>query len=83
MKNVLFASLLAGVSVSAFAGEFGDECAFALSMGKHLKTDCSISEVIGGKTLCFSSAAAKATFDKYPEMSLKQAKSFYEKEKAK
>ncbi len=83
MKKVWLAPLLAGVSVSAFAGEFGDECALGLSMGRHVKTDCSISEVIGGKTLCFSSAAAKATFDKYPEMSLKQANSFYEKEKAK
>lgn len=83
MHRIVVASLLAGLSASAFAGEFGDECALGLSMGKHVKTDCSISEVIGGKTLCFSSASAKATFDKYPEMSLKQANSFYEKEKTK
>ena len=83
MHGILVAPLLAGLSVSAFAGEFSDECVLGLSMGKHVKTDCLISEVIGGRTLYFSNAAAKATFDKYPEMSLKQANSFYEKEKAK
>ncbi len=64
MRKLLVAAvfgLFAGSSIAA-TGEFNDECAYGLSLGKHVKTDCSVNEKIGGKTYCFSSAEAKKKF---------------------
>jgi len=64
MKKTLIALSMALFASTAFAakGEFDQECAYGLSMGKHVKTDCSVSEQIDGKTYCFSSAEAKSKF---------------------
>lgn len=65
MKKTLLAiglSLFAGAGFAAATGEFNDECAYGLSLGKHVKTDCSVHEKIGTKTYCFSSAEAKTKF---------------------
>jgi YHS domain-containing protein len=63
VRTVLIAGLCV-ISAVAFAakGEFGDLCALGLTMGKEVKTDCSVNEAIGGKTYCFSSADAKGKF---------------------
>lgn len=64
VKTLLAAVLLASSAFALAAGEFGDHCAFGLSMGKQVKTDCSINENIEGKTYCFSNDQAKANFMK-------------------
>jgi len=64
MKKSLVAIALSMLAATAFAaqGEFNQECAYGLSLGKHVKTDCSVTEQIGGKTYCFSSNEAKGKF---------------------
>jgi YHS domain-containing protein len=67
------AGLLA-LSMSAFAGEFNNECAWGLANDKHVVTDCSVSSVGGdGKTYCFSSEASRDAFMKDPETNAKKA----------
>ena len=63
VKTLLFVGL-SMLSAFAFAakGEFGDLCALGLAMGAEVKTDCSVNEMVGGKTYCFSSADAKGKF---------------------
>lgn len=75
MKKTLLAmalSLFAGAGFAA-TGEFNDECAYGLSQGKHVKTDCSVSEKIGTKTYCFSSAEAKTKFMSDSKAHMKKA----------
>ena len=83
MKSIksLLTIALCAAAVAAFAakGEFGDHCAFGLSMGKVVQTDCAISEAVAGKTYCFSSADAKAAFMKEPEAALGKAEANYAK----
>jgi len=64
MRKTVIAAALALFAGSSFAatGEFNNECAYGLSLGKHVKTDCSVSEKIDGNTYCFSSAEAKNKF---------------------
>jgi YHS domain-containing protein len=64
MRKTMVAAAFALFAGSSFAatGEFNDECAYGLSLGKHVKTNCSVSERIDGKTYCFSSAEAKSKF---------------------
>ncbi|MCC7546286.1 MAG: hypothetical protein IT532_00825 [Burkholderiales bacterium] len=64
MKKTLIAIAMSMLAATAFAakGEFDQECAYGLSLGKHVKTDCSVSEQINGKTYCFSSPEAKGKF---------------------
>lgn len=75
MRNILFATALALFATSAFAakGEFNDECTYGLSQGKHVKTDCSVNEQIGGKTYCFSSPGAKSKFMADAQGNMKKA----------
>lgn len=75
MKKTLLTitlSLFAGAGIAA-TGEFSDECAYGLSQGKHVKTDCSVSEKIGTKTYCFSSAEAKSKFMSDAKGNMKKA----------
>jgi YHS domain-containing protein len=64
MRKILVAAAfgLSAGSIFAAAGEFNNECAYGLSLGKHVNTDCSVSEKIDGKTYCFSSPEAKSKF---------------------
>jgi len=64
MKKIIIASAMALLASASYAatGEFSQECAYGLSMGKHVATDCTVNEKIGGKTYCFSSAEAKSKF---------------------
>jgi YHS domain-containing protein len=82
VKTLLVAGLCA-VSAFAFAakGEFGDLCALGLAMGKEVKTDCSMNEMVGGKTYCFSSADAKGKFMTDPAAMLAKAEQNFVKMK--
>jgi YHS domain-containing protein len=75
MRKILLAAVLALFATGSFAakGEFNEECAYGLSVGKHVKTDCSVSEQIGGKTYCFSSPDAKTKFMADAQGNMKKA----------
>lgn len=79
MKKIAIAAALAFAAGSAFAnsGEFNNECAYGLTMGKHVKTDCSISEKIDGKTYCFSGAEVKTKFMADAKGNMKKAQEFF------
>jgi len=64
MKKIILASAMALFASASYAatGEFDKECAYGLSMGKHVSTDCSVNQQIDGKTYCFSSPEAKSKF---------------------
>lgn len=79
--RVFFASALAGALLltgTAFAatGEFDNMCTMGLAMGKEVKTDCTISGQIDGKTYCFGSEVAKTTFMKDPKGNLAKAQAY-------
>lgn len=70
----LAAAALLACSVSAFAGEFKNECAWGLSNGKHVSTDCSVNALgKDGKTYCFSTEKARESFMKDPVAHAKKA----------
>ena len=71
MKKIVagaIASLfVAGVAFAApTAGEFGNHCAWGLTMGKQVATDCKINwtDEKTHKTYCFSSDEAKTSWAK-------------------
>ena len=60
------------------AGEFGNECAWGLANGKHVKTDCSVNMTHeNGKTYCFSSDKAMAAYMKDPSGNMSKATKTY------
>ncbi len=72
-RIILGAGVLA-LSASAFAGEFGNECAWGLANSKHVKTECKVNAVReDGKTYCFSSDKAMDAFMKDVPANLKKA----------
>lgn len=81
--NLAFVPLLAmaGFTGASLAGaaEMGDNCTVGLSMGQMMKTDCSVKTEYRGKTYCFSNEEAKMTFMADPEMVIRKAKAFYDK----
>jgi YHS domain-containing protein len=80
MRNLAFCLGLWLASAAAWAGqgEFGNQCAMGLTMGKNVATDCSINmKGTDGKTYCFGNEEAKAAFSKDPEGNLKKAQEFY------
>ena len=82
MKATYFVSALAGaalLSTAAIAGTgaYDNMCAMGLALGKQIKTDCSISGMIGGQQYCFGSEEAKASFMKDPDANLAKASDFY------
>jgi YHS domain-containing protein len=83
LKPALAGAFALGLATAAFAatGEFDDMCAMGLTSGKQVKTDCSISEQIGGKTYCFGNEAARTEFMKDPQGNVAKAGSAYQKEK--
>jgi YHS domain-containing protein len=71
--SALIAIGLLSVGAGVQAGEFNNECTTALSMGKHIKTDCSIAETLKGKVYCFGNEEARQTFRKNPEATAAKA----------
>jgi YHS domain-containing protein len=74
---VIAGAFLFGLATAAMAGEFDNMCSMGLAMGKEIKTDCSINEVIAGRSYCFANDEAKTTFMKDPTGNLAKAKTFY------
>jgi len=73
-----FALGLATMAVAA-TGQFENMCAQGMATGQEVKTDCSVSEEIGGKTYCFGNEAARAEFMKNPDANVAKAEANYEK----
>ena len=71
-----FSIALAGAAFAA-SGEFDGMCAQGLASGQKVKTDCSISGQVDGKTYCFGNEDAKTEFMKDPEGNLAKAKANY------
>jgi YHS domain-containing protein len=72
--------LMLGLNLPAAAateGEFDDNCAMGLALGKEIKTDCSVNTVYAGKTYCFGNETAKQLFLKKPDEFLLKAQIFY------
>lgn len=84
LKPAIASALALGLASAAFAatGEFDDMCAMGLATGKQVKTDCSVSEEIGGKTYCFGNEAARTEFMKDPQANIAKAQSAYQQEKS-
>ncbi|KPK35664.1 MAG: hypothetical protein AMJ66_00570 [Betaproteobacteria bacterium SG8_40] len=81
-KLLLSVALIGIASVSHAAeveGEYDNLCVTGLSMGKEVETDCSVNVEMDGVTYCFSSAKAKAVFDKDPEGTIAKADKTFEK----
>lgn len=68
----------ATVHSRAKQAEYGDECAWGLSQGKHVMTDCSINMTrADGKTYCFSSDKAMDAFMKNPVQNMSRSMETY------
>jgi YHS domain-containing protein len=65
----------------AATGEFDNMCTQGLATGQQVKTDCSISAQVEGKTYCFGNEAAKTEFMKDPKANLAKAQANYSKMK--
>jgi len=86
MKKI-FAAAIASLFVagSAFAapttGEYGKHCAWGLTMGKQVATDCSINwtDSTSHKTYCFSSQEAKTSWAKDTTANTKKADTEFSK----
>jgi hypothetical protein len=73
----LGAGLLA-LSVSAFAGECGNDCAWGLANSRQVMTECKVNAVReDGKTSCFSSDKAMDAFMKDAPGNLTQAQASF------
>ena len=86
MKRIVVAAIASlFVSGVAFAspttGEYGNHCAWGLTMGKQVATDCKINwqDSTTHKTYCFSSEEAKSSFAKDTAGNTKKADAEYTK----
>jgi YHS domain-containing protein len=77
--STIAGALLLGLATAAMAatGEFDNMCAEGLALGKDVKTDCTVSETIDGKTYCFGNETAKTLFMKDPHGNLAKAQQYY------
>ena len=67
LSTMAAALLFATAAIGAASGEFDNMCAEGLALGKDVKTDCTVSETIDGKTL----------FMKDPQGNLAKAQTYY------
>jgi YHS domain-containing protein len=77
LSTIAGALLLATSAIAAASGEFDNMCAEGLALGKDVKTDCTVSETIDGKTYCFGNELAKTLFMKDPQGNLAKAQTYY------
>jgi YHS domain-containing protein len=80
MNKAMLTAAFAGAllfATAAVAGEFDNMCAMGLATGQKIKTDCSISSQVDGKTYCFGSSAAMTEFMKDPKGNLAKATAFH------
>ena len=81
IASTVAGALLLGFATAALAvtGQFDNMCAMGLAVGKEIKTDCKINEVIAGLSYCFADDGAKTMFMKDPQGNLAKAQSYYSK----
>ena len=77
IKSAVAGALLLGMATVAMAGEYDNMCTYGLSQGKQVKTDCSVSASLAGKTYCFSSADAMASFMTDYKTNMSKAADYY------
>jgi YHS domain-containing protein len=72
--------LMVGLASAALAatGEYENMDAMALTQGKAVKTDCSISSQLEGKTYCFGSQTAMTQFMQHPRKNVRKAQAAYQ-----
>ncbi len=72
--------LMLGIASAALAatGEYENMDAMALAQGKVVKTDCSISSQLDGKTYCFGSQQAMTQFMQNPKKHIRKAHAAYQ-----
>lgn len=76
IASAVAGSLMLATAAVAATGEYDNMCTMGLAMGKEVKTDCTISGQIDGKTYCFGSEEAKTTFMKDPKGNLAKAEAY-------
>jgi YHS domain-containing protein len=79
IASAIAGTILLATGALAATGEYDNMCTMGLAMGKEVKTDCSISGQIDGKTYCFGSEEAKTTFMKDPKGNLAKANAYMKK----
>lgn len=79
IASAVVGSLMLATAAVAATGEYDNMCTMGLAMGKEVKTDCTISGQIDGKTYCFGSEEAKTTFMKDPKGNLAKAEAYHMK----
>lgn len=82
-KNLILAGILALTTSAAFAqvhggrGEHDGLCAYALTQGKRVQTDCSIHLVNRGQMYCFENTRGLSTFATDLDENIKKADEVY------
>jgi len=69
--------LLVLSSSSVFSEEFNNFCATSLSEGNFQATDCSVNEMVDGKTYCFGNQSSKDIFLENPQEVIQKAEAFF------
>jgi len=77
IKSTVAGALLLGMATAAMAGEYDNMCTYGLSQGQQVKTDCSVSATLVGKTYCFSSSDAMASFMQDHKANMSKANDYY------
>ena len=80
LKSAVAGLFLLGMTTAALAatGEYGNMDAMALAQGQVIKTDCSISSQVDGKTYCFGSQTAMTQFMQNPKRHIRKAQANYQ-----
>ena len=76
MKKI-FITILITFNLSVYGEEFNNFCATSLSEGNFQATDCSVSEVVGGKTYCFGNQSGLEIFLENPQEVIQKAEVFF------
>jgi len=61
MKKFIILMLIT-FNLSVYSEEFNNFCATSLSEGNFQATDCSVSEMVEGKTYCFGNQSGRDIF---------------------
>jgi YHS domain-containing protein len=72
--------LMFGLASAALAatGEYENMDAMALAHGNVVKTDCTISSQLDGKTYCFGSQTSMSQFMQHPKRNVRKAHAAYQ-----
>ena len=81
LKGFAIAVALQIFAMPVQAGEYGNRCALGMANENDVKTDCSVSEDIDGKTYCFGDEDAKAAFMEDAAANVEKADAYAKKSK--